>query len=71
MISIALPRRGDGMSESLASPCVDICELNAGNVCRGCGRSLAEIAEWPAAADARKAQILQNCRHRLTEQTHD
>jgi predicted Fe-S protein YdhL (DUF1289 family) len=28
------------------SPCLNICTLDAAGVCRGCFRSLAEIAEW-------------------------
>ena len=29
-----------------ASPCLNICSLDESGVCRGCFRSLAEIAEW-------------------------
>ena len=28
------------------SPCLNICSLDEHGVCRGCFRSLAEIAEW-------------------------
>ena len=28
------------------SPCLNICSLDEAGVCRGCFRSLAEIAEW-------------------------
>lgn len=28
------------------SPCMNICSLDEAGVCRGCFRSLAEIAEW-------------------------
>ncbi|MGH8243150.1 MAG: DUF1289 domain-containing protein [Steroidobacteraceae bacterium] len=28
------------------SPCLNICSLDERGVCRGCFRSLAEIAEW-------------------------
>ncbi|MGH8178194.1 MAG: DUF1289 domain-containing protein [Steroidobacter sp.] len=28
------------------SPCVQVCKLDARNVCVGCGRTLAEIADW-------------------------
>ncbi|MDD3762233.1 MAG: DUF1289 domain-containing protein [Nevskiales bacterium] len=44
--------------EEIASPCVQICTLDAGNVCTGCGRSLEEIAQWGAATVSRKRQIL-------------
>ncbi len=29
-----------------SSPCLNICSLDERGVCRGCFRSLAEIAEW-------------------------
>ncbi len=29
-----------------SSPCLNICSLDDAGVCRGCFRSLAEIAEW-------------------------
>ena len=29
-----------------SSPCLNICSLDECGVCRGCFRSLAEIAEW-------------------------
>jgi predicted Fe-S protein YdhL (DUF1289 family) len=45
------------MSDAVSSPCIGICRLNAAQVCVGCGRSIAEIAEWLAASDARRAAI--------------
>ncbi len=41
-----------------ASPCVNVCKLDAASVCVGCGRSLDEIGEWSAARVARKQEIL-------------
>jgi predicted Fe-S protein YdhL (DUF1289 family) len=29
-----------------SSPCLNICSLDERGICRGCYRSLAEIAEW-------------------------
>jgi len=29
-----------------SSPCLNICSLDGQGVCRGCFRTLAEIAEW-------------------------
>jgi len=39
MLPSASPPRVD-------SPCIKVCQLDAQNVCVGCGRTLAEIAEW-------------------------
>jgi uncharacterized protein len=41
-----------------ASPCVDICRLDATGLCIGCRRTLGEIAEWSSASDARRHEIL-------------
>ena len=43
---------------AVASPCINICRLNAQGLCIGCRRTLSEIAEWSAASDARRLEIL-------------
>jgi len=41
------------------SPCVDRCKIiQRTGVCRGCGRTLAELKAWKNASDAEKAAIL-------------
>jgi len=41
------------------SPCINVCRLNPRTGwCEGCGRTGAEIAEWPTADDARRREIL-------------
>ena len=43
----------------VASPCVDVCRLDAQGVyCVGCRRTLREISEWPQASEARRREIL-------------
>jgi predicted Fe-S protein YdhL (DUF1289 family) len=42
----------------VASPCVDICRLDAEGLCVGCRRTLGEIAEWSRASDTRRLEIL-------------
>jgi predicted Fe-S protein YdhL (DUF1289 family) len=49
--------RGDGDS-AVASPCIDICRLDARGWCIGCRRTIEEISEWPAASEARRREIL-------------
>lgn len=41
----------------VASPCRDICQLDAGGVCIGCGRTGIEIGEWTQASAERRRQI--------------
>jgi uncharacterized protein len=43
---------------AVPSPCINICRLNAQGLCIGCRRTLSEIAEWSAAGDARRLEIL-------------
>ncbi|HLN24692.1 MAG TPA: DUF1289 domain-containing protein [Patescibacteria group bacterium] len=41
------------------SPCVDRCKIiQRTGVCRGCGRTLAELKAWKEASDAEKSAIL-------------
>jgi uncharacterized protein len=54
------PAQGAGV----ASPCVDICRLDAQGLCVGCRRTLSEIAEWSRASDARRLEILSALRTR-------
>ena len=53
--------------DPLASPCVRNCCLDEGNVCMGCGRTLAEIVAWGTASDADKAAILARSRDRARQ----
>lgn len=43
----------------VASPCINLCRLNAdGHFCRGCYRSLDEIAAWSSVANDEKRAIV-------------
>ncbi|WP_343519290.1 DUF1289 domain-containing protein [Sphingomonas sp.] len=48
---------------SVESPCVSICRMKDG-FCKGCGRTLGEIAEWSTATDARRREILDRIERR-------
>jgi predicted Fe-S protein YdhL (DUF1289 family) len=54
-----------GMEITVPSPCRDICQLNASRICIGCGRSAAEIAEWPLANSDRRLGIRSEARKRV------
>jgi len=46
-------------SKPIKSPCISICAVDGrANVCRGCGRSLKEIAGWGAMSDAERDAVL-------------
>lgn len=41
------------------SPCVGLCELDADTgLCRGCSRTMDEIAGWPTLGAAEKRRVL-------------
>jgi predicted Fe-S protein YdhL (DUF1289 family) len=47
------------LSGDPASPCIQVCVLEpASGLCRGCRRSLAEIASWPTLDGKAKRRIL-------------
>ncbi len=41
------------------STCVKICELDAHDVCIGCGRTRAEIAGWTSMSEPQKAKVVE------------
>lgn len=51
--------------QMVASPCRNICQLDAQEICIGCGRSLAEVAEWSRASVERQQAICQQAQARL------
>lgn len=41
------------------SPCINVCKMDPGTgLCRGCFRTLDEIAAWSASSDATRLEIL-------------
>tara|TARA_R110002126_G_scaffold264149_3_gene407131 strand:- start:5052 stop:5249 length:198 start_codon:yes stop_codon:yes gene_type:complete len=48
------------------SPCKDICALDSSaSVCNGCGRTVAEIAEWGRATASRQHEIVRRSSVRM------
>ncbi len=51
---------------AIETPCDKICTLDdASGLCRGCGRSLDEIARWTAYSDAERSRIIAELPPRL------
>lgn len=48
------------MSErTVLSPCIGVCEMDVDSgYCRGCWRTLGEIAAWPDYGDERRREVL-------------
>jgi uncharacterized protein len=56
------------MSEDpVASPCIDVCRLDAAGLCIGCRRTIGEIGEWPRADEARRREIVRQSRLRVPQ----
>ena len=48
------------------TPCVKICRiLEGGGICRGCGRTLDEIARWTSMSDEERRTIMADLAKRL------
>ncbi|MBS7791567.1 DUF1289 domain-containing protein [Roseococcus sp. SDR] len=54
-----------GQAEAPASPCVQLCALDAAGICLGCGRSRDEITRWMQASAAERAVIRRAAQERL------
>lgn len=55
---------------ALVSPCINVCVLDpASGLCRGCGRTLDEIAQWTQLDDAERARITIEAPGRLSSPT--
>jgi predicted Fe-S protein YdhL (DUF1289 family) len=49
----------------LPSPCVSVCEMDNGTgLCKGCFRTLEEIAGWSGFSDERRLQVIADIRER-------
>ncbi|MFP5390176.1 MAG: DUF1289 domain-containing protein [Gammaproteobacteria bacterium] len=46
------------------SPCISICEMGADGLCKGCLRTIDEIAAWGSASDETKRAVWAEIRTR-------
>lgn len=54
--------------EAVPSPCILVCTLDpATDICKGCGRTLDEIAEWASAPRDRQRDIVAVAAQRLAD----
>jgi hypothetical protein len=45
-------------TETVVSPCINICKLDSDFVCIGCGRTIDEVLKWSEYADEQKKAVL-------------
>ena len=51
----------------MLSPCIKVCVIDpAARLCKGCGRSLDEIARWGSMGEAERARIMAALPERMT-----
>jgi len=54
--------------ESLETPCVKVCAYDPGSgLCRGCGRTLDEIAAWTRLSDSERKDVMEKLPGRLRQ----
>ena len=50
----------------IASPCTKVCTIDPrSGLCRGCGRTLAEIAQWTSLNEGERERIMADLPRRL------
>jgi predicted Fe-S protein YdhL (DUF1289 family) len=52
------PDRHSGRSAGPVSPCINVCVLDERNVCRGCLRTIDEIAGWGRMSAAEQWSVI-------------
>jgi len=51
-----------------STPCIKICVIDpASKLCQGCGRSLAEIAQWSGMSETQRLAVMAQLPKRLAE----
>lgn len=59
-VSLRAARRRSGLAPGVPSPCISVCQMDADTGwCKGCYRTLDEIARWGGATDADKLLVWQ------------
>jgi len=53
---------GRGVFVTSDSPCVAVCSTLYDDICRGCGRTAMEVANWVFMSDAEKQAVWQRIR---------
>ena len=49
----------ENANHTVASPCIRVCQIDReSGLCRGCWRTLAEIAAWPELSEPGKKAVL-------------
>jgi predicted Fe-S protein YdhL (DUF1289 family) len=58
------------IEQAVKSPCINICELENDDVCKGCYRSLEEIASWGYASIEERTRIISKAKQRQVSENN-
>ncbi len=63
--NLQLPKTS--LNKTISSPCVGICDIdfNTNDICKGCGRSVDEIANWVFHTSEEKILIKKKAENRM------
>ena len=55
------------ITKTINSPCIGLCDIDfdCTDICRGCGRSIDEIAEWSSYTDENKKLVNEKATERM------
>lgn len=42
----------------ILTPCIGVCEVDAAGLCKGCHRTLDEIAQWSSLGEAERLRLM-------------
>lgn len=57
-MSFQVARNPWNSTSVVLSPCIGVCEMDAGGLCRGCERTLDEIGEWATLDDSERVRLM-------------
>lgn len=52
------------------SPCINVCVLDADGLCRGCLRTLDEIARWMSLTPSEQRQVIETLAERRRQRSY-
>ena len=53
--------------QRVPNPCVNLCSLNADNICIDCYRTIDEVGAWGRLNDEERLRVLEKCEMRFQE----
>ncbi len=65
VLAAAVPSLETVEPKNVDSPCAKVCVLDEFLVCKGCGRTISEIADWPFMNPSQKSEVLERAGERF------